>query len=335
MKTILICSESGTVHADRLRDAVALVNSSQSYFFLQAAGAEIQLEPATGPIDATVSNSQLMAEFHLQKVICVVDRPFTDNFFSHDFRHCAIITTCDWEGEFAPPSLRAYLAYQIVQALLCFAGDLSEEMLVRMAHETPVGCLNDFSGYKPEIKYGMRAGSMCFQCEGQLRQFGVDPAAIDSIRRVLSVVRDEAIGRPRLVDALSAFVVMRFSKNDENDNAYQYGVAPGLLDVGLTVHRADDVVHSSQLLEKVHRYLERSRFIVVKTDVDNLNVYFELGLAMGLDKDVLLISESSLVQSLPSDLRNWECLTYGRGNYKELRSKVGAFYRANFRLGEG
>ena len=126
---------------------------------------------------------------------------------------------------------------------------------------------------------------------------------------------------------------MRYSQNDENDNAYRYGVLPGLEDVGLTVRRADDSVQSTQILDKVFRYLERSRLIVAKVDVENLNVYFELGLAMGLNKDVLLVSESTMVVSLPSDLRNWECLTYQKGNYEQLRRRVADFFRANYHLG--
>ena len=57
-------------------------------------------------------------------------------------------------------------------------------------------------------------------------------------------------------------------------------------------------------------------------DEQNLNVYFELGLAMGIEKDVLLVSESSMVINLPSDLKNWECLIYEKGNYGQLSSKV-------------
>ncbi len=185
---------------------------------------------------------------------------------------------------------------------------------------------------RTHIKYGMVAGNMCFGCEGSLRQFGVDPAALDAVRRIVAVVRSEAVGRPRIVDPLSAFVVMRFSEHDENANAYKYGLLPGLTDVGLAPHRADDRVQSAQILDQVLRYLERSRFIVAKVDVENLNVYFELGLAMGLDKDVLLISESSLVVTLPSDLRNWECLTYEKGNYEQLRRRVAVFFESNYHL---
>lgn len=76
--------------------------------------------------------------------------------------------------------------------------------------------------------------------------------------------------------------------------------------------------------------MKKNRFIIVKVDSQNLNVYFELGLAMGLDKDVLLISEQDLVLQLPADLRNWECLTYPKGDYDKLKENIVKFYQDNF-----
>jgi hypothetical protein len=53
---------------------------------------------------------------------------------------------------------------------------------------------------------------------------------------------------------------------------------------------------------------------------------------MGLDKDVLLVSESTLVLNLPSDLRNWECLTYDKGNYEQLATNVTKFLKDRYQL---
>jgi len=333
MRKILVVLDAGGQHETRVQEAVNLVNGSQRYFFLKLRHDPIQLAEEEGLLRGDSAAERVAGEFPNQKAICITDRRFDDNWFSHEYRHCTVISTADWELQFAPPSLRTYLVYQIAQGLVPMEGDLTEEMLLGLVHEPPIGCMHDFCATKSDIKYGMRAGNMCSACEGKLREFGVDPSAVEAVRQILSVVRDEAIGRSRKVDPFAAFVVMRFTQNDENDNAYRYGVVPGLNDVHLTALRADDTVQSRQVLDKVFQYLERSRFIVAKVDGDNLNVYFELGLAMGLNKDVLLISESTLVMSLPSDLKNWECLTYDRGNYKQLRQKVAAFFRDNYHLG--
>ena len=332
MREILVVLDHGSDHTSRVKEAVNVINASQRSFFLRLQEDPVLIEPAGDRIVGDNAAAQIGREFTGRDVICVTDRPFVDNWFSHEYRHCAIITTSDWEALFAPPSLRAYLVYQIAQALIPIEADLTEEMLLQLVHEPPIGCLQDLNTNKPDIKYGMIAGNMCLGCEGNLRQFGVDQEALDAVRRVLAAVRDEAVGRPRIADPFSAFVVMRFSQHDENANAYKYGLRPGLEDVGLTVHRGDDTVQSAQILDQVLRHLERSRFIVAKVDAENLNVYFELGLAMGLDKDVLLVSESSLIVTLPSDLRNWECITYEGSNYEQLRDRVSAFFESNYHM---
>ena len=329
MPEIIVLPDKVNRHAERIKGAVNLVNGCQRYFYLRIReGIEITPLP-NETVNGKMIAARISEKFAEDRVICITDRQFDDNWFSHEYRHCAVITTFDWEQRYGPPSLRAYLVYQIAQALVSMEADLTEEMILNLVHEPPIGCLHDMNINKTDIKYGMLAGNMCFNCEGALRQYGIDPAAMDAIRRIATIVRDEAIGRSQLVQPFSAFVVMRFSENDENANAFRYGLKPGLETVGLTPLRADDTVQSEQILTKITGYLRRSRFIVAKVDAENLNVYFELGLAMALDKDVLLISESTLLMNLPSDLRNWECLTYNRGDYEQLRMRVSECFGRN------
>ena len=332
MTEIIVVWDRESRHAERIKSAVNSVNICQRYFFLRIRE-EMEITPLPdGTVKGKEIATRISEKFSEEKVIFITDRQFNDNWFSHVYRHCAVISTFVWEQRYAPPSLRAYLVYQIAQALVPIEADITEAMLIKFVHQAPIGCLHDMNIKKSDIKYGMIAGNMCFDCEGSFRQYGVYPAAIDAIRRIANTVRDESIGRNSLVRPSSAFVIMRFDKNSENANAFAHGIEPGLRAVGLTPHRADDTVQSGQILTKILECLERSRFIVAKVDEENLNVYFELGLAMGLDKDVLLISESTLLMNLPSDLRNWECLTYDRGNYKQLQKKVEDFFETNYHL---
>jgi hypothetical protein len=222
--------------------------------------------------------------------------------------------------------------YQIAQALIHFSADMSEEIAMNIVHERPVGCVYDMASDKPAIKLGMVAGNLCPNCVGQLRTLGTPEAAIDGVMKIVLLVRSEALGRPIPFDPLEVFVVMRFTSNDENDNAWKYGLKLGIECCGLRASRGDDRVESRHILEKVDSAIRRSRLIVAKVDENNLNVYYELGLAMGLEKDVLLVSESSLVINLPSDLRSWECLTYDRGNYAQLEDRVTKFLIENYRV---
>ena len=240
-----------------------------------------------------------------------------------------------WRNVGLKPNLKTILSIFIFILILisnniCFAGELSEYVEMRMIHDDAAGCMFDFCTDKKDIHLGMIAGNICPQCRAVLLQYGINEKAIYSVERMLCYVRSEAIGKPVLFDENEAFVVMRFSQNDENEHAYLYGIKPALKSLNIKCIRADNQILPGQLLDKIEISINKSRFVIVKVDVDNLNVYFELGLAMGLDKDIILISERNLVINLPADLRNWECLTYTEGNYEELRNNLINFFVNNY-----
>lgn len=313
---------------NQITKAVSIINGLQNYFYLM-------IEPIDKNVfdDSCINWRSFCKKYSAEKdeyVIFITEKPFDDNWFSHEECQFSIITTNDWENYFAPPSLKAYLIYQIAQAVISFEGDLSEKLEMRMVHNDAEGCMFDLCMDKKDIHLGMIAGNICPKCRANLVRYGITEKAIYSTERMLSYVRSEAIGKPMLFDENAAFVVMRFTKNDENDHAYLYGIKPALEKLKVKCIRADNQLSSGQLLDKIKKSIEKSRFTIVKTDSNNLNVYFELGLAMGLHKDILLISEQNLVLHLPSDLRNWECLTYPEGNYDELKNRIIKFFSENY-----
>lgn len=313
---------------NQIHKALSIINSAQNYYFYKLK------EDAT---DLCEENQVYWDDF-LEKqvieknvyIIYITEKPFNDNWFSHEEPQCAVISTHSWEERFAPPSLKAYLVYQIAQASINFEGDISETMAMRIVHDDPKGCMFDLCINKSDIKLGMISGSICPQCRAVLDTYGVNEKAINAVEKMLWHVRAEAIGKPIVYDENAAFVIMRFTKNDENNNAFKYGINSALESLGIKCVRADFQITSGQLLEKIARSIERSRFIIAKIDSDNLNVYFELGLAIGLNKDILLVSENDWVLHLPSDLKNLECLTYPKGDYETLKEKIIKYYVDNY-----
>ncbi len=312
--------------------AISIINGLQNYYFFMLESSDNDVVNETC-VDWDVF-SKLYSIKNDEYVIFITEKPFVDNWFSHEEYQFSVITMHDWEKLFAPPSLKAYLVYQIAQAVISFEGDLSEKMEMRMVHDYAEGCIFDLCMDKTDIHLGMIAGNICPKCRGNLLRYGISEKAIYSVERMLSYVRSEAIGRPIVFDEDAAFIVMRFSQNDENDHAFLYGIRPALEKLKIKCIRADNQITSGQLLEKIRKNIEKSRFVIIKVDSNNLNVYFELGLAMGLNKDVLLVSQEDLVLHLPTDLRNWECLTYSEGNYDQLKNKVIKFFADQYHYNE-
>lgn len=326
---IKVCCYKGSTRKNQITKAINIINGVQNYFFFK-----LQTDIDMDVCEENIINWSDFCKKHSSQddefIVYITEKPFDDNWFSHEETQYAIISTFDWEEHFAPPSLKAYLVYQMAQAALSFEGDLNEKMEMRMVHDSAEGCMFDFCGHKLDIKLGMIAGNICPQCRAVLVRYGINEKALDAIERMLAFVRTEAIGKPIIFDEDAAFIVMRFSTNDENNNAYKYGVKRALETLNIKCVRADNEISSGQLLEKIERNIEKSRFVIAKVDSNNLNVYFELGLAMGQQKDVLLISEKELVLQLPADLRNWECLTYTKGDYDELNEKIVKYFVENY-----
>jgi len=326
---IIVRIQKNHENRSQITNAIRIANGFQNYFFFKMEDYCLEDICAGTKIHWNTFCKQYTCNED-EYIIYITSKPFDDHWFSHEERQVAIISTYGWEETFVPPSLGSYLVYQMAQAAICFASKLSENMELNMAHDNVSACMFDICADKRDIKIGMVAGNVCPQCKAVLRQCGTDEKAIDAVENLLSYVRAEAIGKPIIFDEDSAFIIMRFTKYDENDNAYQYGIKRALENLGIKNERADKEIASAPLLEKINRQIRRCRFTIVKVDTDNLNVYFELGLAMGLDKDVLLISEENLVLELPSDLRNWECLTYTKGDYDGLRCKIEDYYKTKY-----
>lgn len=328
MDITLVCYEENT-RCDKIDSVIKILNGVQNYFYFC-------LEKRKKDICETLMvNWNKFCEDYPQSnnvpKIYITQKAFDDNWFLHANNKYSVITICDWEEKFAPPSLVSYLIYQIAQASLGFYAGLNEGLAIRLGHEENTeGCLFDFCLNKDDIKYGIAASRICLRCRGTLLQFGIEEKIIESIEKMLSYVRSEIIGKPMIFNSDAAFVVMKFSKNDENDNAYEYGIKAALNELNIECIRADKILNSGQLLEKIKKLIKENRFIIIKVDSENLNIYFELGFAMGINKEVLLISDEELLNKLPSDLKNLECLTYTRGNYRELKEKIIKYYQQNY-----
>ena len=72
-------------------------------------------------------------------------------------------------------------------------------------------------------------------------------------------------------------------------------------------------------------HIRKCRLVVIKVDEANLNVFFELGYAVALKKDVLLVCEQSKIPAIPSDIRGWELVTYPAGDYDALRMRMATY----------
>jgi Predicted nucleotide-binding protein containing TIR-like domain len=133
-------------------------------------------------------------------VIAVVSPPLKGKFFDYSSRRRCVVSTADWEHNFAPPPLHVYLLFEFALAVAAFAADLSPGQIDRrMVHNAFRACIFNSSVGRRKLLSIMIAGYICADCEARLCEWGVSDSHLDSIGHLLSYVRDFAVRKPRAV----------------------------------------------------------------------------------------------------------------------------------------
>ena len=108
------------------------------------------------------------------------------------------------------------------------------------------------------------------------------------------------------LDPQLCFVLMPFG--EKLQPLYDDQIRPVIEKAGLRCERADDIRGTTLITHDIWEYIHRARFLVAELTDRNANVFYELGLAHALSKDVILLTQS--MDSVPFDLKALRCLCY-------------------------
>ena len=114
-------------------------------------------------------------------------------------------------------------------------------------------------------------------------------------------------------DKKTAFVLM--PSTSEFAVVYEDLIIPAFEEAGFVVERALDISSQQSILRDIVTAIEKAAVVVADLTEANANVYYELGLAHALGKQVFLISQD--VDGAPFDLRSYRIFDYGTG-YRQL-----------------
>lgn len=103
-----------------------------------------------------------------------------------------------------------------------------------------------------------------------------------------------------------AFVLMPF--DPEFNHIYSELIRPALEDAGFDVRRADDTLDQQNILRTIVHNIDVADLIVAELTTSRPNVFYELGIAHGLRKPVVLLSQD--LDGVPFDLRSYNIVTY-------------------------
>lgn len=102
------------------------------------------------------------------------------------------------------------------------------------------------------------------------------------------------------------FVLIPFAQ--EFDRIFERLIRPSLEGEGYKVERADTDLSQRNIMRTIVEGIAKADLIVAELTGNNPNVFYELGIAHGLQKPVIMISQA--LDQVPFDLRSYNVVTY-------------------------
>jgi hypothetical protein len=127
------------------------------------------------------------------------------------------------------------------------------------------------------------------------------------------------ISDPERIEPLLVSVMMPF--NSRFDEVYS-ALRETVESVGLKCRRADDIWENPAVMQDVVSLIDRSRVVICDCSNRNANVFYEIGIAHTLGREVILITQAET--DIPFDLRHLRYVSYlnnGEGR-EELKRRV-------------
>jgi putative methionine-R-sulfoxide reductase with GAF domain len=109
------------------------------------------------------------------------------------------------------------------------------------------------------------------------------------------------------------FVLMPFL-SDYSD-IYEYGIKSVANVLGIRCERVDEIEFNDLILEQIYKGIQRADIVVADMTGRNPNVFYEVGYAHALGKEVILLTQD--ISDMPFDLKGHNIIVYS-GKIKKL-----------------
>jgi nucleoside 2-deoxyribosyltransferase len=204
----------------------------------------------------------------------------------------SIVSTYFWDrlpGARRP--LERFILHNLATAVLMKYADL------QFHPETPK-CPFFTSVDPKEIPDSFDAGDLCAECEGSL-QMRLSKGDI-SVEKVAAAKRLFNTAWRRK----TCFVVMPFQRKLEN--VYKK-IARALTEEGWKVHRGDEIVQPRRITDAILEGILTSDLVVADLTGNNPNVFYELGFADAIGRNVIMLTQE---ERMPFDVAAYRAIFY-------------------------
>jgi len=121
-------------------------------------------------------------------------------------------------------------------------------------------------------------------------------------------------------------MIMPFHKNDIG-KFYFENIKPFLVDnMKIDIYRADDFKDNDIIVHTIYKLIEESEFIIADTTHENKNVFYEIGYASAIGKEIIIIQNRKTEQKLFFDRAHIRAIMYEPNDIEtfhfELKSTI-------------
>src|SRR5215211_3556027 len=113
------------------------------------------------------------------------------------------------------------------------------------------------------------------------------------------------------------FVLMPF--HDAFNDVYRLGIKPACEAAGAYAERLDEQIFTESMIYRVYNQFNKDDRVVADMTGRNPNVFYEVGYAHALGKQVFLLTQNS--DDIPFDLKHYSHIVYGN-SIESLKGKL-------------
>src|SRR3954462_1312700 len=103
-----------------------------------------------------------------------------------------------------------------------------------------------------------------------------------------------------------AFVLMPFDESFRD--VYDLGIKSACKDAGAYCERVDEQIFVESILDRVYNQIAKADIVIAEMTGRNPNVFYEVGYAHALNKQVILLTQKS--DDIPFDLKHYPHIVY-------------------------
>lgn len=102
------------------------------------------------------------------------------------------------------------------------------------------------------------------------------------------------------------------------DQRYEEIIVPAVKNCGLEPYRVDYDSAVVVPVKSMEEYIANATFCIADITLDNPNVWYELGYALALNKEVIMVCEEGRKDRIPFDVRHRNVLIYKTNSYSDF-----------------